>query len=126
MAWKPGVSGNPKGRPKKVRTLTAILEKAGGKKLENTSKTHKQLAAELLWTAAATGRVTFPDGSGLQLEAKDWLDVVEFLYKHIDGPPLSQVDVTSGDEPIAINIIPVAAREKPPVAGEARGDEDEE
>ena len=33
MTFKPGQSGNPNGRPPKSRALTALLEKAGGRKI---------------------------------------------------------------------------------------------
>lgn len=98
--FKPGESGNPKGRPPKKRTLTEILEKAGnGAKVYGGGIAPKKLLAELLWQAAATGTVTFPDQTkAVVLEPQDWIGVVKFLYQHIDGPPKQELDVTSNGD----------------------------
>lgn len=105
--FKPGQSGNPNGRPKKERALTAILEAAGDTKVTVNGKTitGKQLLANLLWEITRTGKATFPDGRVLQTDPSDWLQVVQFLYKHIDGPPPQNVDVTSAGEQLNLPIV---------------------
>lgn len=101
MPFKKGESGNPSGRPLKNRTLTAILERAGGrKKVYSPDVAPRRLVAELLWQAAATGVVTFPDGTIRAFDAQDWMGVVKFIYQHIDGPPKSEVDITSNGETV--------------------------
>jgi hypothetical protein len=94
-SWKQGESGNPKGRPPKNRTLTDILEKAGNLKREvgGTSYAQKQMVAALLWQAATTGTITFPDGITKALDVQDWTGIVKFIYQHIDGPPKTEMDV---------------------------------
>lgn len=103
MAWEKGKSGNAKGRPPKNRTLTAILEKAGNAKRVVGDKpvATKKLIADLLWEAAATGKVTEPDGTTVAVEMGDRLGIIRFLYQHIDGPPKSEVEVSgAGGGPI--------------------------
>lgn len=89
--WKPGQSGNPKGRPKKNRALTEILARAGSKTAEDCDgkrRSGKRIVARLLWQAATTGVVQFPDSKEtMALSLSDWLGIVKFLYGHIDGPP---------------------------------------
>lgn len=96
MAWKKGESGNAKGRPLKNRGLTEILEKAGdGKKVYGNGVAPKKIVAEMLWRAAATGKITFADGETKTIDALDWLGIVKFIYQHVDGPPKNELDVTS-------------------------------
>jgi len=93
-AWKPGQSGNPKGRPPKSRALTELLEKAGGKTVEYGGKriSGRRLLARLIWQAVTTGEVVLPgvdaDGNALKLVfgPADWFDAVKWLYTHMDGP----------------------------------------
>lgn len=106
-AWKKGESGNTKGRPPKKRTLTEILEKAGNAKQEvgGDSFAAKKLLADLLWQAATTGTVTFPDGTVRALDVQDWMGAVKFIYQHIDGPPKAELDITSDGESFVPKVI---------------------
>lgn len=104
MPFKKGESGNPNGRPQKTRALTAILEAAGKKTVDIGDGKHvarKRLMAELLWKAVLEGKVELPNKTVLVVEPDDWFATVQFLYKHIDGPPIQNVDLTSGGDKIA-------------------------
>ena len=102
MPYKKGQSGNPKGRPVKSRTLTAILETAGKEKIEVNGapvKRHDFLAAKV-WQAVIEGKVVLLDDVTLKLSTADWRETVEFLYKQIDGPPKQEIDMTTQGEKI--------------------------
>src|SRR4051794_41909954 len=90
MPFPPGTSGNPKGRPRKARALTTILEAAGNASVAVPGTPRgiagKRLVAQLLWAGTATGQLTLPNGTGLLLDASDWLALAKWLYSHIDGP----------------------------------------
>lgn len=103
-SWKPGQSGNPNGRPPKSRALTAILETALNKTIPGSPQaeskvSRKRLLAEHIAEFVTTGRVTLPDNRVLEAESvTDWLTAVKWLYQHVDGPPRTELDVTSGGE----------------------------
>ena len=95
--WKPGQSGNPKGRPPKNRALTELLEAAGEKTIQyNGGKyktARKRIIADLAWSLATTGEAELPGGKKLKLDPKDWMSLVKWIYQHIDGAPRSEVDL---------------------------------
>lgn len=112
MPFKKGQSGNPKGRPTKSRALTEILRKAGSRTEQVGDKrvARNRLVAEMLWELVATGRIAFPGDVKEGEEAGppeliiadigDWLAAVKWLYGHLDGPPKTELDVTSGGQPV--------------------------
>jgi len=89
-SFQRGQSGNPAGRPRKDRALTAILAAAGNATVvvPGTARglAGKRLVAQLLWAAATSGQLELPNGSVLYLDASDWLGLVKWLFTHIDGP----------------------------------------
>jgi len=104
--WKPGVSGNPHGRPPKQRALTEILRRGGSKTVlvDGRNISRRRLIASMLWSLAATGEATFPDGKKLVFSPEDWLGVVKFIYAQLDGPPKQDIDVTTGGEKLCVVI----------------------
>jgi hypothetical protein len=99
--WKPGESGNPKGRPPKKRALTVILERKGAviKKGpgEERGKSRKNILAEQVWQLATEGKTTLHGGMELKIEdAKEWAALVAWLYKHVDGPGRYEVEANAG------------------------------
>ncbi len=97
---------NRNGRPKKDRALTAILERAGSKTVEVDGKSisGRRLMALQVWEGITTGDVTFPNGKKLQLSPQDWKDFVKWAYAHIDGPPKTELDITTGGNAITFLI----------------------
>ena len=105
--FQPGQSGNPHGRPKKDRALTALLEKAGGATVEidGTRISGRRLMARQVWEGITTGMITFPDGKKMMLAPQDWKDFVKWAYGHIDGPPRTELDLTSGGDKITVKLV---------------------
>ena len=66
-AWQPGQSGNPAGRPSKVKSLTGILE----------SKVNRERIAKKLIRIANDDKTP-----ALQLEA------IKYIYARIEGNPI--------------------------------------
>ena len=95
-----GVSNNPAGRPPKARALTALLEKTGNKTVRLTdgrSVSGKRLLARALWEGITTKAITFPDGTKYELPPSEWMTLVQFVYKHIDGPPPADLHLSGAD-----------------------------
>ena len=57
-----------------------------------------------LWDAIESGEIKLPGGKSMDVAPADWFDIAQFLYKHIDGPPVQNVDVTSGGEVIHVTL----------------------
>ena len=107
MPFQKGKSGNPAGRPPKKRALTDLLEKAGGKTVEIDGKriARKRFLADAIWQAITEREIQLPNGEIMKVGPDDWWDAVQFIYKHIDGPPKAELDLTTGNEPLVIKIV---------------------
>lgn len=110
MAWAAGQSGNPKGRPKKGRALTELLEKMAGKRRdvpgETKRKANKELFAERIWEGLATGRVTFEEGRALDLDASEYIALAKLVLAQIDGPPPME-DLGGEGAPIGLRVVEI-------------------
>ncbi len=104
--WTKGQTGNPAGRPTRARALTKQLVTALGRTVEIDGKriAGRRLLARLASEVLTTGRARFPDGTVLEVSGKDWIDFAKWVYGHVDGPPRQEFDVTSGGEPLIIQI----------------------
>jgi hypothetical protein len=83
-----------------------LLEKAGHKKtviIGGQKVVRNRFLANAIWQAITEAKVTLPDGMGeMKVGSDDWWDAVQFLYKHVDGPPPSQMDFTSAGDKITV------------------------
>lgn len=119
--FQPGQSGNPKGRPPKPRALTEILERGGAKTVEVDGKrvSGKALVSSLVWQGVLTRRVKFPDGEEIKLLPYHWLELVKWLYGHVDGPPRAEFDVSTDG---VLRILVEYESDDPSPTGEAAPD----
>jgi hypothetical protein len=107
MTFKPGVSGNPKGRPK-TRVLSERLRAAASKTIEVDGKptAGSIVSARLAWDAITKGRMRFPDDAeDTVLSFDQWLVLMKFVYGQTEGAPPAAVEVSGADGgPIVITI----------------------
>lgn len=91
--WKPGVSGNPKGRPKKEHTLTSLIKEELGKLVENDPKgrTYEQALAEAI-VKASIPRTLKGDGRLAELILERTEGRVPQQVTGPDGGPIEVVD----------------------------------
>jgi hypothetical protein len=105
--FQPGVSGNPKGRPK-TRVLSERLRAAASKTIEVDGKptAGSIVAARLAWDAITKGRLRFPDDAeDTVLSFDQWLVLMKFVYGQTEGVPPAAVEVSGTDGgPIVITI----------------------
>ncbi|MEM9954538.1 MAG: DUF5681 domain-containing protein [Chloroflexota bacterium] len=90
-----GQSGNPRGRPPKSRTLSAILANKAEELTfieGNQVKRNQEIIAHHLWQFATTGEVRLSSGTLQAKDVSDWFNAVRWIYTHIDGPATNRFD----------------------------------
>lgn len=97
--FKPGQSGNPRGRPKKGTTLTDLLEKKGcmvdvtmtedGREVKIS---RREALADKMWRAALAD----PNGAAAR-----------YIFDRIDGRPIETVRGDPEGAPIVVHFDPI-------------------
>jgi len=88
--WTKGVSGNPKGRPKKKRAFTQALESTLNRMVtlsDGTRINGKRYLAGLIAEAITEGRITLANGEQIELGTDDIVMFMKYPFAQIDGPP---------------------------------------
>ena len=103
MAPPKGSKNNPNGRPPKSRALTDLLVKELSHTIDvdGVKVSGKKIVASLVVRAITTGRLKFPkDTADSVISVKDWIEFVKWLHVHVDGSVKTELDVTTGGEPL--------------------------
>lgn len=89
-AWKPGQSGNPKGRPPMGESLTETMRAFLNEVPEGQELTYKQMFVKKSYQKAYEGDPTF----------------AKLVWNYIDGMPIQKQEITGKDgTPFADKII---------------------
>lgn len=75
--FKPGQSGNPKGRPKKGMAMTDLLKEELDAVDKGTGKLKREVIAEKLAAGAMAGDITF----------------IKYVYDRTDGPVKQDINL---------------------------------
>src|SRR5437764_4493164 len=86
-----GKSGNPRGRPKGVRTLARLIDSVGDEMCSGTEQDYRTATIRRLWQAAATGSLSMGKSS-YRLKVDDWIRLVQWLVNHMDQVAVEQWD----------------------------------
>ncbi len=102
--FKTGQSGNPKGRPKRSRILTELLQQQGSARfmVGHDSVTAQEALARAVWQFVVTGEVWL---MGKKLEASsagEWASVVKWLYAHVEPTQMATVEESDGEMVIRV------------------------
>lgn len=85
--WKPGQSGNPRGRPPKGRALAEMLSATMEENVIVGSEqlSAKEALARLVREFSIHGEVWLNNRRLAADTVFEWLAVVKWLYEHVDG-----------------------------------------
>lgn len=88
-SWKPGQSGNPKGRPKTGKRLSDVLRRVLAEPT-GEGKTKADELAGVLWSLAKAGD----------------LDAVKYIYDRLDGKPTESQEISGpGGNPLELRVV---------------------
>lgn len=88
-SWRPGQSGNPKGRPKSGKRLTDVLRRV----LAEPAKEGKTKADELADVLVG-------------LAQKGDLDALKYIYDRLDGKPTESQEISGpGGKPLELQVV---------------------
>lgn len=111
--WRPGNSGNPKGRPPKNRVLTRILEEVtdetiniGGEEL-----TAKEAIGRLVTQFMLRGEVML-GGKLMEATVSEWLAMIRWFYTHVDGAAPKTGDMGETPE-VVVRVVRVDEDDSP-------------
>lgn len=124
--FQKGQSGNPKGRPKKERTLSRMLENGGRNKIGPDGETAQRLMVQRIWQGISTGQIDF-DGRVLELSGSEYTALAKMVFAQIDGPPPAALDVTSNGQtvPVVFQIVEGVPSDTAKKAASDSADEDD-
>jgi len=80
-SWKPGQSGNPKGRPPKKECLTSLLKEA----LENQCPTDKK---KRTWAEVLTDQLLIKAAKGDMVAQR-------LVWEYVEGKPKQEIEIPS-------------------------------
>ena len=93
-AWKEGQSGNPNGRPPKGYSITETIKAM----MDEKPEIKKALGNKIL-----------------EMALKGDITAMKTLWQYMDGMPKQTTDITSGGEPLKIETVNYAGKDKNPV-----------
>lgn len=87
-SFKPGQSGNPRGRPPGVRSMARLLDEIGNQSVLGKGKgpgaDYRAVVARKLWFAAATGWLNLGESSR-RINMKLWMQLVTWMFEHLEA-----------------------------------------
>lgn len=102
MAFQPGQSGNPNGRPKKEAALSNLmremLEELEEVRDKDGNPTGKMAKRKLIFLKAC-----------FEHAAKGDAAFAKMIMSYIDGLPKQAIDLTSDDKPLGYVVVPAKA-----------------
>ena len=81
MTFQKGISGNPRGRPKKGAALAEFIRYTGELKYHGTDQTYRERAVRALWEQAAKG----------------YLPALQFIAERTEGKVPQRMEHTGAD-----------------------------
>jgi hypothetical protein len=90
-SFKPGQSGNPKGRPKGVRTLSRLIDTLGDETYTGVEEDYRTTTIRRLWQAASSGTLNL-GAESRELKTGEWVRLVQWLVTHMDKVAIKQWD----------------------------------